>query len=588
MRALRNSSWWVIVLALAVSPSFALEPRADDPSGFKTAKTAILKPINHLVARHSRQFQRIAFGDHTTFFRHRELKKQGDLIRQIRKSGAEPWIISSRVVVTEPMSVGHVIIVSGGSLTVLDLPEPGFQVEGNVWAIGDGRVRFENSVIQFLSTHHGQFALAGTDNAQIEVIGCDYRVPNEVQHGLVIGGQGRLLVEDTNFDPVQLLSADTAHFTARRLNGDFEVIVQHDSMMTLIDIPRDLDAGKLWVWVEFPQGSETVYSPPLPGFIDSWSFPPEDAAGIEQRVTIDRCETLLWAMLVREGCILTLRDIIPDNWIVVGFYMPNSSQVTGLQNQMLYEDSTLDMADREIRLVNASIDTWNLYPEDDASIVMTDSLVGEVLSFDSSTVRIERSTIDGTGGFFGARGNSHIRVFDSVFTCTIEATQDTTIELHNCAAEPYPLDTTGVFTRFGAYERGLLFANKTAIYSTPALDGEGAIAVTFFVDPPTDPPIGDQPLYGSAAVFSLEDGPSLRSWRLDAIPILGGSPVFIEDGMENLEEGLLGVWSNANPNYDHLLRITLEDNFGRTLTGLHRVPGTGNGSRDPGAGTRLP
>jgi len=500
----------------------------------------------------------------------------------------EPWIITTDVVVTEPTEVGHVIVAGGGSLTVLDLPEPGFQVEGNVWAIGDGHVRFENSVIQFLSTHHGEYALAGIDQARIEVVGCDYRVPNEVQHALVIGGQGRLVVEDTDFDPVQLLSADTAHLTARRLNGNFEVIVQHESDMVLEDIPRDPDGGNLWVWVEFPVGSESEYSPPMPGFINSWTFPPQNSAGIHQTVTLKRCEALLWAMLVREGCRLTLHDIDEENWIVVGFFMPFSTRVTGLRNDLHYEDTTLDLSDREIRLISASIDTWNLYPEDDASVIVRDSLLGEILSFDTSSVRIENTTIDGTGGYFGARGNSHIIAFDSVFTCTIEATQDTTIELHNCVAEPYPLDTTGTFTRFGAYERGRLLADMTAVNTTPALHGDGVIAVTFFSDPPASPPSGSQPLNGTAAIFSLGDGPTLESWQLDAIPRLGGFPKFIAEGRENLEESIFGVWSNADPDYDHVLRIILRDNLGRTLTGYRRIFGTGPQSRDAGPDVRPP
>jgi hypothetical protein len=498
----------------------------------------------------------------------------------------DPWIITTDVVVTQPTEVANVIIAPGGSLTVLDLPEPGFQIEGNVWAIGNGHVRFENSVIQFLSTHHGQYALAGIEQARIEVLGCDYRVPNGVQHGLVIAGEGRMIVEDTDFDPVQLLSADSARLEARRLNGDFEVVVQHESTMILEDIPRDPGLGVLWVWVEFPVGSEADYSPPMPGLTDHWTFPPPDSSGIEQTVTLDRCETLLWPMLVREGSSLTLHDIDEDNWVVVGFYMPFSTQISGLRNNRTYQDTTLDFEDRNIRLVNASIDTWNLYPEEDASVVIRDSLLGEILSFGTSTVRIENSIIDGSGGFLGARENSHISAFGSVFTCTIEATQDTTIELHNCSAEPYPLDPTGAFTRFGAYENGRLLADMTPVGTTPALDGEGIIAITYFSNPPSLPPADPWTLAGTAAIFSLEGGPTLESWRLDAIPRVGGFPELISTGGTNVEEDSLGVWENANPHSDHLLRIVLTDTLGRAISGYLQVPGDGPQSRQ--GGTRSP
>ena len=51
--------------------------------------------------------------------------------------------------------------------------------------------------------------------------------------------------------------------------------------MVLADIPRESGAGSIWVWVEFPAGSEAEYSPPMPGYIESWSFPPVGATGIE-------------------------------------------------------------------------------------------------------------------------------------------------------------------------------------------------------------------------------------------------------------------------------------------------------------------
>jgi len=127
----------------------------------------------------------------------------------------EPWIITDDVVVLEPMDVGDVIVIGGASLTVRDVGEPGFRVAGNLWAIGDSHIRLEGSVIEFLSTYHGQYALAGIDRALIEVVDCDYRIPTQVQHGLVIGGEAEMLIEGTDFGDVQLVPVDTARMTVR-------------------------------------------------------------------------------------------------------------------------------------------------------------------------------------------------------------------------------------------------------------------------------------------------------------------------------------------------------------------------------------
>ena len=398
----------------------------------------------------------------------------------------DPWIITGDVVITEPMDVGDVVVAGNGSLTVRGLPEPGLRVTGNLFAVGNASIRLENSVIQFMNAYHGQYALAGIETTTIEVIGCDYLIPNQVQHALITFGDGRLVAEDTDFGDVQLISAGNARLSASRLTGNFEILVQDDSTMELSDIPRTPGDGRIWVWVEFPRGSVAEYTPPMPGFISHWSFPPAGSAGIEQSVVVDRCEVMLWPMLVRENSRLTLRDIPEDNWVVVGLYLPESATINGLINDQTFVSTKLDF-NQELNLINASIDTWNLYPQLDARVRVRDSLIGEILSFGSSRVSVERTTIDGSGGFLGARDDSQIILWDSKVTGTIEATHDSTIELHDSVADPYPQDPAGSFTRFGAYDRGRLLADQTPVNTTPALGGDGVIGVTFIVNPPSPP-----------------------------------------------------------------------------------------------------
>ena len=486
----------------------------------------------------------------------------------------DPWIITGDVVITEPMDVEDVIVAGNGSLTVRDLPEPGLRVTGNLFAVGNASIRLENSVIQFMNSYHGQYALAGIETTTIEVIGCDYRIPNQVQHALITFGDGEMVVEDTDFGDVQLISAGGARLRASRLNGNFEVLVQDDSAMELSDIPRTPGDGRIWVWVEFPSGSVAEYTPPMPGFIDHWTFPPAGSVGIEQSAVVDRCEAMLWPMLVRENSRLTLRDIPEDNWIVVGLYLPESATIDGLFNDQTYASTELDF-NQEINLINASIDTWNLYPQLDARILVRDSILGEILSFGSSRVRVERTTIDGSGGFLGARDGSQIVLWDSTVTSTIEATHDSTIELHDSVADPYPQDPTGSFTRFGAYDRGRLLADQTPVNTTPALGGDGVIGVTFVVNPPSTTPNVPVALFGTVGLFSLGGGPVLESWRLESVPRRAGHAVPIADGNRNIEEDEIAVWSGADPGVDQLLRTVLTDSWGRTLVGRVKVRGNG-------------
>jgi hypothetical protein len=505
----------------------------------------------------------------------------------------DPWFISTEVIITEPMDVGNVIVVGDGRLVVDGVKEPGLRITGNLWATGNSSVLLKDSVIQFMSTYHGQYSLAATDNSSVEVAGCDYGVPNQVQHALVAAGSSTIEVHDTDFGDIQLLAGDSATLRAERLNGHFETLILGAGRLELADIPRDPGAGDLWVWPEFPEGSEAVYSPPMPGIVESWDFPPPGSSGIPQTCHLERCMVKLWPMLVWNGCRLTLRDIPEDNWVVVGLHMPTSAVVRGLVNQTPGQSRELPLSDRTVILDNASIDTWNLYPESHepvkdnngvtigeipTRVEIHDSVLGEVLTFGNASTILDHTTVDGSGGYFGANGSAHVNAYDSTFTCTIQASGGSTIELHSCSVEPYPGDVTGAYTRFGAYDDARLFADQTPVLKpTPALGGNGLIAVTWIQDAPSSPPPGAAvTLHGIAALFSLAGGLTVGHWRLEAVPrwshatyVLGQGDAGNEDAKE------LGTWGGADPLRNYSLRLTLTDGLGRQLVGAQEVPGTG-------------
>jgi len=494
-------------------------------------------------------------------------------------AASDPWVITTPVEVTSPLGVGDVIVASGGRLVVRDLPEPGLRVSGNLVALGDGEIRLERSVIQFMSVYNGQYALAALEQGRVTVDGCDYRVPSGVQHALFAAGDAVAVVTDSDFGDMQLLAADRALLTADRLDGRFEVLLQHDARIELADIPRTPGGGELWLWPEIPAGAELVFSPPRPGFVASWSFPPPDAVGIRQSAVMERCQVLLWPLLVREGCRLTLRDIPEASWVVVGLHLPRSLAITGLVNgsSATGEPVRVPVADRTILLENASVDTWNLYPQGRARVRVVDSHLGEVLTMEHGIALLERTLVDGSGGFVGARDSSLIVADRCTFTCTVEAAHDATIRLHGSVVEPYPVDPTGQWTRFGAYDRGRLLADQTPVLTRPELAGQGLIAVTFLVDPPPQPPPPGAPvtLHGTAAQYSLDPEVAPGRWRLEAVPAHSRHPRLLASGDGNVEEGTLATWEGADPTHNYQLRLVLVDGWGRTLVGRQRVPGTG-------------
>jgi hypothetical protein len=487
---------------------------------------------------------------------------------------ANPWIISTPVVITTAMDVGDVMVVGSGSLTVQNVPEPGFRISGNLVVTDNGVADFNNSVIKVMSTYHGQYALLATGQGAIHITGCDYRIPNGVQHAIIAWENGRVELQNSDFTFAQLIASGQGTLTASRLNGRFECIVQESGQMNLTDIPRVSGGGQLWVWPTFMPGSRAIYTPPLPGFVSGYTFPPPGASGISQSFTITRCNVMLWPMLVREGSDLTLKDIPLGNWVVVGLHLPSSTTISGLQNGSYYNDTLLGLPDRTLRLQNASIDTWNLYPGEDAQVIVENSLVGEILAFGNSSVVVRNTIVDGSGGYFGVTDKATLEATNSIFTCDVQISKEGSAILRDSALLPYPTDPTGSFTRFGAHDTASLHLDRTPAQSTPSLGGKGVIAVTWITDPPASPPTTRTPvvLHGYGAIYSLNTVAKRVVRNLKAYPAGSRLGRLFGWGMSNVEGGVLGKWQSAKPGTDYELVLTLKDGLRRTYTSRVSVP----------------
>lgn len=492
-----------------------------------------------------------------------------------RAQTPNPWVISTPVAVTQPMEVQDVVIVSGGDLLVSSVPEPGFRIAGSFTVTGTGRARFTQSVVKVMSTFNGQYQLAVAGSGVLTVDHCTYSVPAGVQHALVSAESGRIEVSDSDCSFLQFVAAGQSEFTAERLNGMFECIVQDDASLSLTDIPREAGAGSLWVWPTFMPGSRAVYSPPLPGFIDDYAFPPADATGILDTFRITRCDVRLWPLLVREGSDLTLRDISADNWVVVGLHLPSDTSVSGLFNGRTYADTTLPLADRTLRLQNASVDTWNLYPEKDAHVDVSGSVIGEMLAMDDASVTLTDTTVDGSGGFFAVQNDAVLEADGCTFTCDVQTTGSASAVFRDCALLPYPQDPTGTYTRLGIYDKSVAHLDRTSVLTNPVLGQQAEAVFTWITDlPPRPPGKGDRfDLHGYAAVYSLDPAIALKKWKLKKHRVGGSNTRRIGKGRSNVENGYLGTWKGRKPRADFELTLKIKDTQGRIFESVTTVPG---------------
>jgi len=481
---------------------------------------------------------------------------------------AATWIINSRVEVTAPRDVEDVLVTEGGQLIVSGVGEPGFRISGNFVVEKTGQAELRDSLIKVMSRFHGQYFLAALNQGRLLIDRCQYEVPYGVQQAIASLDTAQVEIKDTRFGFLQLVPFGRSRITASRLTGSFECVVSDSARLELSDIPAQPGAGTIWVWPTFMPGTTAVYSPPLPGYVNHFVFPPPDSSGIEQSFSIDRCMVQLWPLLVREDTRLTLANIAPENWVVVGLHLPQSATIAGLTNRLSYDDEVLPLSDRTLRLVNATIDTWNLYPQKEAQVTVRNCLIGELIAQDSSRVDMEGTIVDGTGGYFGAGQNALLTATGCLIACDVQAVGQAGMAFHQSQLLPYYFDETGAYTFLRVFDTASIHLDQTFLKATPVLGGRGAIAFTYILNAPQSPPVGSSvSLTGYAALYSLDPTVSLLYWSLRLFRRGTHSFTVIGSGIGNRENGYLGTWQNAAPDTHYELRLTLRDSLMRKHEG---------------------
>jgi hypothetical protein len=181
---------------------------------------------------------------------------------------------------------------------------------------------------------------------------------------------------------------------------------------------------------------------------------------------------------------------------------------------------------------------------------------------------MEGTIVDGTGGYLGVKDSARLTARGCLVACDVQAIGLAGMTFHQSLLLPYFSDTTGAYTFFRVFDTAFLHLDQTLFQTIPVLGGRGAIAFTYILNAPPEPPVGPSvPLTGYAAVYSLDPKVSLLSWSLrlyqrgtHAFSLIGG-------GAGNVENGYLGTWQNAAPDTHYELRLTLRDSLMRKHEG---------------------
>ena len=321
---------------------------------------------------------------------------------------------------------GNIIIVGDG---VLEVKNADFNLDGDIMIIDHGQAIFDSSDVNIIQHYIYQHVLFVSDSACCSITNSETSFGG-YQLSVNIALDGEINMRNvTNEDWITAVVQHTARATLRYVDG------YTGEWLFLGDCSAEFKrVDYLLTWYFFSSGS-----------VVDFDFPEEDTiydfyldstlgnvSGVGYHVEIDSCTDCMWATIPLRGSDVIVRD---SDLRVTGlmFEGHDTFSVSGLVNGLDYDDWVLPVEDRDYRLINTSVQTWNLYPEDTTNITLSGSIFGELCGFSDSYTTIQNAFCDGTGGHIEAAHRSLVAVYaSSIFADVISKDRGICL-LANCA-----------------------------------------------------------------------------------------------------------------------------------------------------------
>lgn len=317
----------------------------------------------------------------------------------------------------------------------------------------------------------------------------------------------------------------------------------------------------LLIWLVLPEGSVVHQTLPGATLVPWWRFATGEPGvqGIPYEINVDSCRNVLWGLVSMAGSTSTFRQ---STLRVIGLFFAGNDtvRVNNLVNGSSHGDDLLPVPDRNLRLIDSKVNTWNFYPSAGSRVEITSCIFGEILAQDSSYVVVYNSVCDGSGGYVGALGCS----FMILYGCLVQSP---------------------VISR----DSGILVGGQSAFLGSNVTADELAAIALFNTS------YAQEPVAYTAGVIFDEKLPAVRATVGEVVPLLGSARMLVgpqnplhdagyeidytlnfdENGWTSIvprtsamvREDTLGVWNTAGlPAGVHGLRLRLFGDFGEPIT----------------------
>ena len=286
---------------------------------------------------------------------------------------------------------GPVIVLDNGTLRFRNADAT---ILGNLYTLENGQVICDSSVIRFPQQYFYQRSLIFTGNSAAVFRNSTLDFGGMV-HTMALTDSAHLEMTDvhkTDFSTIAMYGNSSINIRNVEVAGEF-----------IIDNNVDLaiaQAGTVLLWHVFRENSVAELSFPSGDFVEHYLFSNSlpDISGIDYTIHIDSCSNVMWGLMPSGGSDITVTGS-EIRAIGLWFTGNDTTNVNGLVNNSYYSDFSPALTDRNLHLINSSVETWSLYTYNRSTVNLSGSILGEIGAMNGSTVQAQNYFLDGSGGY---------------------------------------------------------------------------------------------------------------------------------------------------------------------------------------------
>jgi len=437
----------------------------------------------------------------------------------------------------------------------------------NIVGYGDGRIIFRNNAfLHYVQTYVSQHNIICGENARVEL--SDSRVSADgSSEAIVMGG-------NSSYHAVNMICPD---WKTWYLSGQTSLTLENVSIggdIVFYDSPTMHFVNTVGVmpWLYFDSNAVVDYQFP-PGFPSNPTAPVTitfddslpSVSGIDWSMTMENCTYVAWGINPYPGSDVTVRNS-ELAMILFRFVGPGQSQLQGImQNDSHYDDLTVPIGDRHLRLLNTSVTWWKVDVIEGYDLTADSIIFSEMMVKEDSRALLTNSICEGQTIHLGALHDAFVDFRDGEVWSYVSVWDNATMVLRNSVVD-FRKGQYRYQTRNIAHNNARLYClNTTFGYETDPAESEpeaadSGLAMFLKLDGPATVKSGQTvTIRGSAWIKTGPLSPVVfNSYLLEVSPEGREQWKTILLSVNEVKEGVLGIWHTSGlENGRYLLRLRL-------------------------------